>query len=177
MRILINDANILIDLAEIVLLDQFSQLAYELCTTDFVLAEIDAEQRIQLDRIIASGNITVIPTEMDEDYSSIIELLSNGRGLSFEDCTAWYYSQKLGGILVTGDGRLRTMAENSGIEVRGIIFLFDELLAQGIISCEEAIEKMQLLISVNTRLPMEIIRQRLKLWKRDKFFIDRSEEE
>ena len=44
MKILINDANILIDLIELELLQEFSLLEFEMCTTDFILAEIEDTQ-------------------------------------------------------------------------------------------------------------------------------------
>lgn len=177
MRILINDANILIDLVELGLLKEFSQLSFELYTTDFILAEIDEIQRAQFDAIIEAGNLNVVVTEADEDFGGITSLLFSGGGLSFEDCSTWYYSRKMGGILVTGDGNLRRIAIADGIEVRGIIFLFDELLAQKIITCERAVEKIEQLLTINNRLPKDAIRIRIRLWKRGRLFVDVTEEE
>jgi len=177
MRILINDANILIDLVELDLLQEFSQLNFELCTTDFVLAEIDEIQRAQFDAIIEAGQLTIIVTETDEDYGGISGLLSGGGGLSVEDCSTWHYSRKMGGILVTGDGNLRKIAIADGIEVRGIIYLFDELLSQNLITHKQAIDKIKQLTSINNRLPMQIIRLRIAQWKKGKLFGDVTEEE
>ena len=44
MIILINDANVLIDLVKLDLVSEFASLPYELYTTDFVLNEINEEQ-------------------------------------------------------------------------------------------------------------------------------------
>lgn len=177
MKILINDANILIDLIELDLLQEFSLLDFEMCTTDFILAEIEDAQKVRIDRIIDAGHLTVIVTERDEDFEGINGLLETGGGLSVEDCSAWYYSRKLGGILVTGDGNLRKMATAAGIEVRGIIYLFDELLAQKIITCPMAVEKIEHLMTINSRLPKDAISTRLRMWKRGKLFVDIAEEE
>ncbi len=177
MKILINDANILIDLIELELLQEFSLLDFEMCTTDFILAEIDDAQRLRIGTIIEAGHLTVIPTVNDEDFDGINELLEIGGGLSWEDCSTWYYSRKLGGILVTGDGSLRKLAKAAGTEVRGIIYLFDELLAQEIITCEKAVEKIEQLTTINTRLPKDAIRIRVGLWKKGRLFADGAEEE
>ena len=45
MKIFINDANVLIDLVELDLVSEFASLPYELHTTDFVLNEINEEQK------------------------------------------------------------------------------------------------------------------------------------
>lgn len=177
MKILINDANILIDLFELDLLQEFVQLDFEMCTTDFILAEIDDIQKAPIATIIEAGNLTLIVTENDEDFDGINALLGAGGGLSLEDCSAWYYSRKLGGILVTGDRNLRKLATAVGIEVRGIIYLFDELLAQEIITCEMAIKKIEHLLTINNRLPKDAIRIRVRLWKKGRLFVDVTEEE
>ncbi len=177
MKILINDANILIDLIELNLLQEFILLDFEMCTTDFILAEIDDAQRLRIGTIIESGHLNVIVTENDEDFDGINGLLEIGGGLSLEDCSAWYYSQKLGGILVTGDGSLRKMAKAAGIEVRGIIYLFDELLAHKIMPCAMAVEKIEQLLTINSRLPKDAIRIRVRLWKKGRLFVDGAEED
>ncbi len=177
MKILINDANILIDLIELELLQEFSLLEFEMCTTDFILAEIEDTQKVLIDTIIEAGHLTVIVTVNDEDFDGINGLLNIGGGLSWEDCSTWYYSRKLGGILVTGDGSLRKLATAAGIEVRGIIYLFDELLAQKIITCEMAVEKIEHLLTINSRLPKDAIRIRLRLWKKGRLFVDGAEED
>ena len=47
MKIVINDANILIDLAKLDLLDIFSRLPFDLYTTDFVYEELNEDQKVQ----------------------------------------------------------------------------------------------------------------------------------
>jgi hypothetical protein len=46
MRILINDANILIDLIRLACVDAFFKLDAEVSTTDFVLEELEIEQQL-----------------------------------------------------------------------------------------------------------------------------------
>ena len=78
---------------------------------------------------------------------------------------------------MTGDGSLRKLATAAGTEVRGIIYLFDELLAQRIITCEMAVEKIEQLLTINSRLPKDAIRIRVRLWKKGRLFVDGAEED
>lgn len=165
MRIVISDANILIDLAKLEFLEKFSQLDFELYSTDFVIEELNSEQRELVDNLIKAEKLSVIETEPESDFIGISNLLENSTGLSFEDCSVWYYSKKMNGILLTGDGKLRKQARKDELEVKGIFFVFDQLLEQNIISYETALEKMQELLQLNVRLPKNEIENRLKEWK------------
>jgi len=165
MKIVINDANILIDLAKLELLDVFSGLAFDFYTTDFVLEELNKTQRKLVDKMVNDCVLNIIETENEIDFLGINDLLTNSKGLSFEDCSVWYYSKKMNGILLTGDGKLRKQARKDEVEIRGIIYIFDELLAQGLISYETAISKMKLLNQLNVRLPRIEIEKRLSDWE------------
>lgn len=164
MRVVINDANILIDLVKIDLMNQFVQLDMELKTTDFVFEELNEEQKNILKQYIEARKIEIITTEKVEDFAGIASILDNSSGLSFEDCSVWYYANKLNGMLLSGDGRLRRLASENGIEVRGILFVFDQLLLKGLITFELAIEKIELLYKINSRLPIHSKNERISHW-------------
>jgi hypothetical protein len=54
--------------------------------------------------------------------------------LKLNDCFAFTLAEEIGDcILLTGDGPLRRMAEGNGIEVRGVLWVTDELEAHGIV--------------------------------------------
>jgi len=168
MKILINDANVLIDLVKLDLLDEFANLTHELHTTDFILEEVNPDQKSHILPVIDAGKLNLIVTTEVEDFQGIADLLENSSGLSFEDCSAWYFSKKMDGTLVTGDRKLRKAVENDEIEVRGIIFILDEILKQELISFENAIEKIELLYQLNNRLPKTAYSDRMELWKNNK---------
>lgn len=77
----------------------------------------------------------------------------------------WYYAKQNNYTLLTGDRKLRNSAVNEGVEVRGIIYVFDELVANGIMTPSSAAEKLALLKSINPRLPESEIEKRLKQWE------------
>lgn len=169
MKIVINDANILIDLVKLELIEAFSKLDFEMHTTDFVLEELNEEQKTPILKLDNAKKLNVIETTDIKDFQGITEILTKSTGLSFEDCFVWYYSKKMGGTLLTGDGKLRKQASKDNIEVRGIIYIFDVLLSQHLISFQEAVEKIKQLILLNNRLPIKEIEKRIELWNAKKY--------
>lgn len=165
MKIVINDANIFIDLSLLELLELFSQLDFELYTTDFVFEELNADQKNLVLTLKKNGKLNIIETTETTDFEGITNLLQNNNGLSFEDCSIWYYSQKLSGILLTGDSKLKTQASKSGIEVRGILYVFDEMVRQNLLNFSDAASKLEALFLLNNRLPKSEIDKRIKAWK------------
>lgn len=162
MKLHINDANILMDIVKLDLTDIFLTLGFELYTTDFVFAEMELEQQEQLlsDKLIKIG-------ASQEDMIAIFELYEQQVGLSYEDCSTWYFAKQMDGILVTGDGKLRKKASASGIEVRGIIYIIEQIKKQKLLSTEDCIEKLRLLAELNDRLPMNEIENRIRIWSNE----------
>lgn len=168
MKIIINDANILIDLVHLNLMDEFIQLQLELKTTDFVFEELNEDQKIVIEKFINSEHIELITTEQEEDFESITTILENSSGLSFEDCSVWHYANKLNGILLSGDGKLRKQAMANGVLVKGILYVFDQLLISDLISFDNAIEKLEQLYQINPRLPINLKNERIMTWSMQK---------
>ncbi len=164
MNIVINDANILIDIVKLDLLEYFLQLDFDFHTTDFVLSEISDEQLIEIQPRIDSSEITLITTSSEIDFNGITQLLQSVSGLSFEDCSVWYYSKLLNAMLLTGDRKLRKEASSDGVEVHGIIFVLDEIIDQNVLTKREGLEKLEILYSLNSRLPKSELIKRRSLW-------------
>lgn len=169
MRIIINDANILIDLVHLDLMNEFIKLNLDLKTTDFVFEELNQDQKVIIEAYINSDDIELILTDTEEDFESIMTILENSSGLSFEDCSVWHYANKLEGILLSGDGKLRKQAMANGISVKGILYVFDQLLLHEIISFKVAIEKLEQLYELNPRLPIQSKNDRVASWSLGKF--------
>lgn len=56
------------------------------------------------------------------------------------------------------------MGQKTGVEVHGILWLLDQLFAEGMISPTTACEKIRLLNKVNPRLPSAAVQERMKIW-------------
>lgn len=169
MDIIVNDTNIFIDLQSVGLLDELCRLPYEIHTVDFVIAEIkDQEQADAIKSFIDRGLIKVHSFSNIEVGDIAIEYSSVSGNLSFTDISVCYYAQKGFYKLITGDRRLRNYAENKDIEVHGILFLFDEMIVNDIISPEIGAIKLNNLISINIRLPKSEVELRINEWSSDK---------
>ena len=160
MKLLINDANILIDIVKLDLVEAFLQLEFEMHTTDFVFSELEERQQ----NFFLNEKLNIITTEKTEDYTQIFKLQSLHKGLSFEDCSVWHYAKQLKGILITGDGKLRKNASHAGIVVKGIIYIIEEIKIQNLLSIEDCIEKLKELKKLNNRLPHNEIDKRVQIW-------------
>ena len=160
MRILINDANILIDLIRLACVDAFFKLDAEVVTTDFVLEELEIEQQL----IFQNSNFRVLTSD-SLAISEISRMKEQHPGLSFEDCYVWHHARLSGGVLVTGDGLLRKKARVEGIEVRGIIFLITELKTQNILGIQDCIRLLDKLKQINPRLPIQEIENLIYNWE------------
>ena len=87
---------------------------------------------------------------------------------SIQDCSVWKLAKDMGCPLLTGDGKLRKIVQKDEVEVHGILYLFDKLLDHDIIDSETAIERMEALKNINTRLPKDEIDKRIHSWKAKK---------
>jgi rRNA-processing protein FCF1 len=165
MAIFINDTNILIDLAELDLLKEFSKIDAELCTGDLIIDELkNASQKEMIDKLVDTGILKVLSLGAEELFEKVAPMVDDTTGLSLEDCSVWYLAQKHKGILLSGDGRLRKQATKEGIDVKGIIYVFDELVNQSIITEQKGAEKLLQLKDYNPRLPQKELDSRIKKW-------------
>lgn len=165
MRVFISDANILIDIVKLELENAFFDLPdSKFYTTDFVYNEISDGQKLYLDPFFSYQKLIVLNSD-GNDLSKIIGLLNQTKGLSLPDCSIWHHTEKHQGILLTGDAKLRKTTQKANIEVRGILFIFDEFLRCELIDFSIAIEKLNELTNLNNRLPKKEIKLRFTYWK------------
>jgi hypothetical protein len=67
-------------------------------------------------------------------------------------------------LVISGDNKLRKHCEKKGLEVHGLIWVFDQIVALELITKIIAVEKLEKLMSYNDRLPADEILKRLKKW-------------
>jgi len=167
MIIAVNDTNILIDLINVGLIDDFLKLNFEFITTNLIVDEfkIDAQASI-IDKYIQQNKLQAYNLTFDEltEVQNIKE--TSSKKLSFEDCSVWYLAKKKQAILLTGDNLLRKNAEKDGITVSGILFILDQLVENNILNKQTAHTKLKALQQINNRLPKNEINKRLNLWEK-----------
>ena len=165
-RIVISDANVIIDLLSVSLLEAFFALPCEICTTDFVVSEITRpEQQKIIQKFVKSKKLGIVSFDADE-FSEVILLQSKcPNNASIVDCSVWYYAKKVNGRLLTGDGKLRSAAERDNVKVSGILYLFDNFVEYGILTSAEAADNLESLMVCNVRLPKSECLSRIKKWR------------
>ncbi|MFB6343220.1 hypothetical protein ACE1ET_15950 [Saccharicrinis sp. FJH62] len=166
MEFVVNDTNIFFDLIHADLLDEFFQLDIQVFTTDFIVSEIeDPEQADLVGRFINDGTLIVASYSFDE-LMELIALRDAHNGLSIEDCSVWHYSKRNNYTLLSGDGLLRSTASRDGVQVRGLLYIFDQLVEHGITEPGIAADKLEDLIqNAGTRLPKTACDERIECWR------------
>lgn len=164
MKVVISDTNIFIDLLKIDLIDAFLQLPYEIQTTDFVLLEMNSEQASEIQKKIDNNRI-MVNSANEKELDDINNLLKTKPTLSLEDMSVFYFAKMNNAIILTGDKTFRTFAEKKKMEVKGILWIFDEI-EKGIIKERNVLaERLEKLTIINSRLPKDECGKRIKRWK------------
>lgn len=170
MKIIVNDTNIFIDLHSIGLLEALCDLPYDVRTVDFVIAEItNPEQSEAILGLAKDGKIKIESFDEEELGEIITEHSSVPGNISIPDCSVCYFARKHAATLLTGDRQLRKYAEASNVSVRGILFIFDELVANNVIPFQQAATKLRELVAINVRLPKADIEKRINIWNKITF--------
>jgi predicted nucleic acid-binding protein len=166
MIVVVNDANILIDLVKLKLLPHFFSLDLAFHTSSLILAELHQEQLDQLQEYIDSSRLNVIELSENE-LIDIIVLQSEKPQLSEQDCSSIVCTRKVRGELLTSDNTLRKYAVSKDIIVRGHLWIFDHMIEQQTITVTSAIAKFEELKLINPRLglPLQECEKRLVYWK------------
>ena len=167
MIVVVNDANILIDLVKLQLLPHFFSLQLKFHTTDLILNELHDWQVEELQLFINSGAL-IINQLSDIELIDVALLQTEKRQLSEQDCSAIVCARKVTGSLLTSDKNLRNFATKKAIAVIGHLWVFDKMVAENTITPQNAILKLtELREVVNSRLNLPKIEceNRLELWK------------
>jgi predicted nucleic acid-binding protein len=167
MIIVVNDANILIDLVMLQLLPHFFSLQLKFYTTDLILDELHDWQVEELKVYVDNGMLTVIQLT-DSELIDITLLQAEKRQLSEQDCSAIVCARKVTGDLLTSDNNLRKFATKKLFTVYGHLWVFDKMVEANTITPQNAIDKLtELREVINPRLNLPKIEceNRLELWR------------
>jgi rRNA-processing protein FCF1 len=165
MKIIITDTNVFFDVISIRALPEFFALDFEICTTDFVVNEIlQSEQKEQIDYFIRSRKLTIFQLTDDEvDEINAFKTVRFFKGIT--DKTVLWKALKLKCPLLTGDKKLKKEAEEHGVEVHGSIWVIVELVEKAIITREDGVKLLQMLLEVNGSLPHDEIEKLIRKYQ------------
>lgn len=158
-QVYISDTNIWIDFRNAGLLDALFDLPFQLCSTDFVLEEL---QDFDPAALLAKG---LVVHGLDEAATArLFGLMMAHNNSSLADVSCYLLAQDTGFPLLTGDGRLRKQAMQDGIQVHGVLWLLDQLIAHGVTSGAAAAEGLRGMLLRGARLPHAECQIRLRTW-------------
>jgi hypothetical protein len=167
MKIVIHDANVLIDLVTSDLLEPWCNLNFRMMTTSLIWHEVNRKgQKPKLRRIVDRGVFSVEPVGAEMLTDVVALQMDLPARLSLEDASVLFLASREGAILLTGDGVLRRCAAERGIAVHGILWVFDLLVTRKAIAASMAADRLEQLKKIGlSRLPDVECDQRIKKWR------------
>jgi predicted nucleic acid-binding protein len=161
-KIVIHDASVLIDLHRCGLLATWLTGGVEAHTSDLVMLEMTQPLHVFVDK----GLINVHHLTMADLNELVTFQTHQPRSLSFEDCSVLLLAIQMEAALLTGDADLRRAAEMESVEVHGLLWVLDELVAGRQLSPNRAAAVLQeLLKNPRARLPKAECNARLERWR------------
>jgi predicted nucleic acid-binding protein len=147
MKIAITDACIFIDLIDLRLMSEFFGLPLEIHTSLDVYNELFPNQQDLLRAYQSTGKL-IIHNLSHEDRIHILQEVFP-RSLSENDKSVLFLAIKHNAMVISSDKAVRNFASTIAIEYHGMLWIFDGLIDANLISKEEAIAKINFLISTN----------------------------
>ena len=161
-RLIVTDANILIDLAEI---DQHQLLFlpdWSTATTFDVFYELRDKQKLSWQPYIETGQLAL--EEVPEELISQIRSEVSSR-LSDQDCTVIVLAESHKAIILSGDRTIAMTYRKRGYETHGILWLLDENESTGRHQPAQLHEFLTAIMAVNDWLPANECKLRIERWQ------------
>src|SRR6266478_6066516 len=165
MKVAVKDACVLIDLANGGLLDAWFQLGIETFTTDLVLRQVKAEHQWKIVSPFVEAGLLKVQTLSGDQLHRMNQSLEGSR-IGIEDRTVLFLAIEQDAILITGDRRLRIEATARKLDVRGLLWVLDELVGRGAIAPKLAAVRPQLMREQGAFLPSADSEKRIESWTR-----------
>ena len=161
MKKLILDSSICIDLHHGKLLEAVLQLQHKIVLPDVIIAELgepDGELLLEIGFIEESTS--------GEETKDIVSLRNKYASPSTNDLIALYLAKRDTCYLITGDNALRNAARQEGVTTHGLLWLFDEMVSDSILSGLQASNALRMIILEGSWLPKRECEERFKKWRK-----------
>ena len=157
MQLLVSDANIFIDLEEGELLELFFQLPYDFCVPDILYYEELEEHHAHL---LSMG---LLLKELSADsLLEVGQVQAKYVGPSTNDIFALLLAKQEQCPLLSGDQALRAAAESEYVDIRGTLWVVEEMVRHGLIAVDQALEAYKKMEDAGRRLPWAEARRRIR---------------
>lgn len=159
LRLLISDANIIIDMNTGGLL----RLMFRFDAT-FAVPDILFEEELRVDHpgLLRLGLKRLELSEGTVVYAGRLVEKYRGLGASINDLLALALARQEECPLLTGDGRLRTAGQTEGIEVHGTLWLIEQMVRARTITFRQADTGYAKMRKAGRRLPWDDVDQQLR---------------
>ena len=144
MRIIVSDTSCMIDLRKAALLDAILALPYTFVMPDTLFEDEWLFLSASDKKMLLAGGLEVCELPGPSVTRAAVHF-NRHRRLTLNDCFALVLAEDIdNSILLTGDGSLREIAEGNGIEVRGVLWVIDELESHEIVPLRRLHDTLQL---------------------------------
>jgi predicted nucleic acid-binding protein len=166
MKVVVQDASVLIDLAAADLLAAWFSLGIETLTTSLVWREVNRRsQKAKIRKFSRDERIQVVGMGT-EVLSDILRLkLDLPPQLSLNDVSVLHLAMARAAVLLTGDRNLRSAAEARAVTVCSLPALLEYLVQEKALTTSTAATKLELLCRLNPRLPKKECESLLAKWR------------
>ena len=148
MQLYISDANIFIDLDVGGLLREMFDLPFTFAVPDILYIEELEEQHADL-----PGYGLQIKKLSSESIEYAVTLRARYKGPSDNDFFAFVLAKQEDCPLITGDAQLRKVALDEKVELRGTLWIVEQMIEKGLLTCDAAREAFDIMKSKGRRLP------------------------
>jgi hypothetical protein len=161
MRLVVTDANVIIDLDAGGLLEEIFRLPeIEFCTPDVLYLEELAQHY----GVLPGLGLRVL-SQAAEAVEYVAQLRFRYLRPSTNDLFALAMARNLACALLSGDRALRTAAEIEGVEVHGTLWLVDRLLQARIVSLDRVVAAYDAMKRDGSRLPWDEVEAQIVRWR------------
>ena len=161
-RLIIIDANILIDIEISELVEQVFRLDYEFAVPDILYEE-------EITPYTSDFKGTALKAiEIDEDTNGLVlekQDQYKNTTMSRNDISALVLAIKNECILLTGERDLRQTANDEGVEVHGMLWLIEQLFNNDLIGINEVQAVYEKMKKGDSRLPWDEVEKQLKRFR------------
>jgi predicted nucleic acid-binding protein len=166
MRVIVQDASIIIDLAESELLEAWFSLGIETLTTSLVWREVNRRShKSQLRKFAKADKLQIVSISAEAMTEVVVLRYSLPPALTLQDASVLHLAQKSQGILLAGDDLLRKAATERNIAVHGQLWVLDQLVEKHAITPSTAGTALERLLKGKSRLPKAECDSRIKKWR------------
>jgi len=157
------DTNILIDLCVGDLFEEFFSLSYIVFIPDVIKEEYNNPvECIKTIRRIRNKGLS------SKDVEKIYEFFKEHPSLSVGDIFAFWLAKKERAILLTGDGKLKKLANKYEVEVHGILWIMDNIYEKNSKNGKKLLRALKKILNRGSRLPEKECKKREERWKVNK---------